>query len=43
VPLFAKGPGTNLFAAETAATPDPILGPWLDNTSIPKVIREVMK
>jgi len=35
VPLFAKGAGADLFASKTdPANPDPVRGPYLDNTDV---------
>jgi alkaline phosphatase len=39
VPIFAKGPGVDLFE-KYAVGSDPVRGAYLDNTDIPKVIRE---
>ena len=38
VPFFAKGSGADLFASCADQT-DPVMGPYLDNTEIAKVIR----
>lgn len=38
VPFFANGAGSERFQAEAAPTPDPVRGPYVDNTSIAKVI-----
>jgi alkaline phosphatase len=41
VPIFAKGPGVDLFE-KYAVGSDPVRGAYLDNTDIPKVIRELL-
>lgn len=40
VPLFVKGAGANVLAQKIRAT-DPVRGPYVDNTDIPKSIREM--
>lgn len=41
VPIFAKGPGADLFK-KYAVGSDPVRGAYINNTDIPKVIRELL-
>lgn len=42
VPVFAKGPGVDLFQ-KYAVGYDPVRGAYINNTDIPKLIRELLK
>ena len=42
VPIFAKGPGSDLFR-KYAVGSDPVRGAYINNTDIPRVIRELLK
>jgi alkaline phosphatase len=38
VPFFAKGAGAESFLQHLLPSPDPVRGPYLDNTAIAKVV-----
>lgn len=42
VPVFAKGPGADLFQ-KYAVGADPVRGAYINNTDIPRVIRELLE
>lgn len=42
VPIFAKGPGADLFQKYAVGT-DPVRGAYINNTDIPRVIRELLE
>ncbi|MBC3898493.1 alkaline phosphatase [Acetobacterium malicum] len=42
VPIFAKGPGADLFQ-KYAVGADPVQGAYINNTDIPRVIRELLE
>jgi alkaline phosphatase len=43
VPLFAKGAGAESFRQYLLPTPDPVRGPYLDNTSVGKLMISLFK
>ena len=40
IPMFAQGPGSELFSYYLSADTDPVRGRWIDNSSIFKVMKQ---